>query len=40
MDIQFISIINLFTNLLTTIFPKGFGNKINEIDNLYQNEFL
>ena len=35
MDIHFISTINMFTNLLTTLFPLGFGTKINEIENLY-----
>ena len=35
MDTQFVSTINKYINLLTALFPQGFGNKINEIDNLY-----
>ena len=39
-DLQFAIILTMFSNVLNEIFPTNFGNKIQDIDNIFQNETI
>ena len=39
-DLQFTIILTMFSNVLGEIFPNNFGNKIQDIDNIYFNDTL
>ena len=39
-DLQFTIILTMFSNVLAEIFPANFGNKIQDIDNIYFNDTL